>query len=115
MLKEPRNDFASPVRELATTTASLMFLRAQILVVGQNHALAGRYSFFVEIGECFSFGSQLLEQRGWLPKFAMNSMKFADALVNLLQPNAIGVPHRASAIGGESVAVEIDDVDIACT
>src|SRR4029077_5512703 len=41
-------------------------------------------------------------------------MKFADAVVHLLQSYRIGVPHRASSISWETIAVEIDDVDVDC-
>ena len=32
--------------------------------------------------------------------------------VDLIQPDGVGIPHRTAAIGRESVAVQINDVDV---
>src|ERR1700691_1054907 len=39
-------------------------------------------------------------------------LKLRDALIDLLQSHRVGIPHRTTAIGGETIAVEIDDVDV---
>src|SRR5258708_18095464 len=67
---------------------------------------------FGESGEGFALLGELLQQRSRAPGFAMLLVKFADAFVNFFQTYCIRVPHRAPAIGGETVAVEIDDIDV---
>ena len=39
-------------------------------------------------------------------------LELADAVVDLLQADRVGVEHRAAAEGGEAVAVDVHDVDI---
>ena len=39
-------------------------------------------------------------------------LKFANALINFRQSHCVGIPHRTAAVGGESVTVEINDVDV---
>ncbi len=58
------------------------------------------------------FLRQLLQERGGLPEFAVGALEFQNAVVDFLQSHGIGVPHGAAAIGRESVAIEVDDVDI---
>src|SRR5215216_4948123 len=53
-----------------------------------------------------------LEQRSGLPAFAVFLVKGGYALVHLPQPDGIGVKHRTAAIRGESVAGEIDHIDV---
>src|SRR5580704_10543168 len=67
---------------------------------------------FGEFGEGFALLGELLQQGSRTPDFAMMFLKFADAFVNVTQAHGIRVPHRAAAIGWESVAVEIDDIDV---
>ena len=68
--------------------------------------------FLIEVGKALAFFSQTLEQRSGLPEFAVLLMKFADAIVNFFQADRIRIPHRAAAVRRETVAGEIDDVDI---
>src|SRR5580704_3222164 len=74
--------------------------------------LSGRALFLIEVRELFALFSQALQERSRLPKFAMLLVKLLDALENFFQANRVGVPHRPAAIGWETVAVEVDDVDI---
>src|ERR1700687_420578 len=112
MLKDPRNDFARPVRELPTTTASLMLLLWEFLRARRNSKLSRGAFLFVEVGEGASFGGQFLQQRRRLPEFSVSAVKFGDALVDFFQADGVGVPHRAAAIGWKAVAVDVDDVDV---
>src|SRR5208283_4765456 len=105
-LNDPRNDLASAVRELATMTASLM--KSPMLL------LRGRHLLFIELGKCFTGFRQALQQRSRRPEFSVLLMEFANALIDLLQSHRVGIPHRPTAIGGKSVTVEIDDVDVDC-
>src|SRR5260370_3399348 len=68
--------------------------------------------FFGEFGECFALLGERLQQRSGAPGFARLLVKFADAIVNILQTHSIRIPHRAATIGRETVAVEIDDIDV---
>ena len=74
MLNEPRNDLASPVRELATTTASLIVGRWSLgpwslskTSIGWSNRLSGCNFLFVEVGEGAAFGGQFFQQRGGFP------------------------------------------------
>src|SRR5262249_16031231 len=42
----------------------------------------------------------------------MLAMKFADAIINILQPDRIRVPHWPATISREAVTVDIDNVDV---
>jgi len=93
MLNDPRNDFASAVRELATTTASRMSSPAknQTLPAKIRNAyrvrcdrvaklavvLLHHYRLFpVQFGEGFAFLGQTRQQLGRFPEFALLLMKF---------------------------------------
>ena len=103
MLNEPRNDFASPVRELATTTASRISSPAQTikgherksatrivsvaigLLSSQSRSYSYSYAitflrhhglFPVQFGEGLAFLGQALQHRGRFPEFAVLLMKF---------------------------------------
>src|SRR5215471_15885779 len=69
-------------------------------------------ALFLVFGEGFPKLSELLEQRRGFPKFALLLLKFENAVVDFFQANSIGIPHRAATIGGETVAVDINDIDI---
>src|SRR5713101_3028138 len=102
ILNEPRKDLVSAVRELATTTASLIstpLLRSRTLVLA-------------EVGEGFPFFGQTLQQWCGLPEFAVLLMEFPDAIVDLLQTGCVGVPHRSAAMRREPVAIHVDDVNV---
>src|SRR5262245_3135196 len=43
----------------------------------------------------------------------MLTVEHHDAIVNLLETNAICIEHRAAPIARESVSVDVDDIDIA--
>ncbi len=66
--------------------------------------------FFAEVGESFALVCEARQQRGWLPDFAVLAVKFGDARENLFQADRVRIPHGAAAIGGEAVAVEINNV-----
>src|SRR5262245_30801091 len=66
----------------------------------------------IEIGEGLALFRQLLEQWGGRPQFAVTFMEFEDAIIDLLQSDRIGIPHRPAAPGGITVAVDINDIDI---
>ena len=42
----------------------------------------------------------------------MPLLEFADAFVDVFQSQRIRIPHRSAAIGGETISIEINDVDI---
>src|SRR6266571_3763626 len=103
-LNDPRKDLASGVRELVTTTASLMvssgFSRNRSMTVA---------ALFVE---CAALLGQALQQRSRRPPLAVPGFEFAHAVVDFLEANRIGVPHRSAAIRREAVAGQINNVDI---
>src|SRR5579872_1858857 len=66
----------------------------------------------VELGEGFPRLRQAPQQRSRRPEFSVLLMEFANALIDLLQPDSIGMPHGAAAIGGKSITVEINNVDV---
>src|ERR1051325_3791801 len=68
--------------------------------------------FLVKVGETLAFFSQTLEQRRRFPEFSVLLMKFADAIVNFFQADCVRIPHWAAAMRWETIAGEIDDVDI---
>src|SRR3989442_1673677 len=75
-------------------------------------SLCCRALFFVEIGEGLACFRQPLEQRRGLPEFSVLAVKFADAIIDLLQAYCVGIKHRATAMGGEAIAVDINNVDV---
>jgi hypothetical protein len=100
MLNEPRNDFASPVRELATTTASRIpspawtikrqqrksATRTVSVAIGLLSSQSGSYPyaiflrdhgpFPVQFGEGLAFLGQTFQQGSRFPEFAVLLMKF---------------------------------------
>ena len=68
--------------------------------------------FLAELRETPALSCQALKQRRRLPVFTVLPVEFGDAFVNVFQADRIRVPHRTSAMGGETVAIEINDVDI---
>src|SRR5260370_17918903 len=71
--------------------------------------LRSRSLLLIEVGELLAFLSKLFEQRRRLPPVAMLFVKFADAIVDLLQADRVGIPHWPAAVGGEAVPVDIND------
>src|SRR6202521_3365639 len=112
-LNDPRNHLANAVRELATMTASLMKSPNSLSPTGQ--ALGRRNQLFVELGERLTRFRQALQKRRRFPEFSVLLMEFANALVDLLQPHRVGIPHRPAPVAWKSIAVEIDDVNVNCT
>src|SRR5580658_8761543 len=110
-LNDPRNDLARAVRELATITASLMNC-PKLSSYSNVQTLRSRSLLFVKLGKRLARLRQPLTQWSRRPEFSVLLMEFADALVNLLQSDRVGMPHRAAAVGGKSIPVEIDDVDV---
>src|ERR1700675_3259209 len=74
--------------------------------------LGGSALVSAEFRERLALLSKLLQQRRRLPNLAMLLVELPHAIVHLLQANRVRVPHRTAAIRRESVAVEVDDVDI---
>src|SRR5277367_1765446 len=72
--------------------------------------LPGGAFFFAELRESLALICQARQQRGGLPDFAVLAVEFGDARVNFFQADCIRIPHGAAAIGGEAVAVEINNV-----
>src|SRR3954451_6894490 len=67
----------------------------------------------VEVRESGAVRGETAKQGRRLPEFiAVAFAKFLDAAEHRLQPYRVGVEHGTAAPGGESVAVEVDDVDI---
>src|SRR5260370_14673749 len=74
--------------------------------------LRSRSLLLIEVGELLAFLSKLFEQRRRLPPVAMLFVKFADAIVDLLEADRVGIPHGPAAVGGEAVPVDIHHVDV---
>src|SRR5208282_1063518 len=126
-LNDPRNDLARAVRELATMTASLMTV-SYVFVKGtasfplarpladvlpwRFRTLRHRKLLSVELGKSLALFRQALQKRSRRPQFSVLFVEFANSLIDLLQSHRVGMPHRPAPIGGKSVPVEIDDVDI---
>src|SRR5579872_7598832 len=66
----------------------------------------------VELGEGSPRFRQAPQQRGRRPEFSVLLMELANALIDLLQPYSIGMPHGAAAVGGKSITIEINNVDV---
>src|SRR5579862_2405275 len=101
-LKDPRNDFASAVRELLTITASLM----------PSLSLTDRYLATRKVRERRVRLRELFQQGSRLPEFSVLPAEFAYAVVDVSQPDRIGIPHGPAAICRKTVAVEINNVDV---
>ena len=65
-----------------------------------------RAFFLAELRESPALGCEALKQRRGLPVFTVLPVEFRHALVNVFQADRIRVPHRTSAMGGETVAIE---------
>ena len=63
-------------------------------------------------GKASALLGQLFQERRRRPEFAVLLLEFADAVIDLLKTHCIGIKHWTATIGGKSVAVEVDDVDI---
>src|SRR6202050_5582548 len=126
-LKDPRKDLARGVRELATTTASLIYspaagmksqihenvLRQRFMTAVCANGKLRRHAFFLaELGECLALLCKALQQRGGPPDIAVLTMEFGDALVNFLEADGVGIPHGTAAECGKAVAVQINNVDV---
>src|SRR6478609_1396868 len=74
--------------------------------------LRGCAGFCIEVCEAFAFFHQTLQQRRRLPEFSVLPVKFADAVVNFFEADSVCIPHRPAAVRGETIAGEVDDVDI---
>src|SRR6266566_598291 len=68
--------------------------------------------WFIEFGERLALLGELLQERRRRPDFAVLLLEFADSFVNGFQANGVRIPHGTTAIAGESVAVQVNDVDI---
>src|SRR6266704_3882148 len=68
--------------------------------------------WFIEFGERPALLGELLQERYRRPDFTVLLLEFADSLVDGFQANGVRIPHGTTAIGGESVAVQVNDVDI---
>jgi hypothetical protein len=55
---------------------------------------------------------ELFPQRSGLPNFTVLMVEFQDTLKDLLETDGIGIPHRTTSIGGQPIAVEINNVDV---
>src|SRR5258708_35677250 len=71
-----------------------------------------RAFFLAKIGEPLALIRKPLKQRGGPPDLTVLTVEFGDAVANLFETDGVGVPHRTAAMGGESVAVEINYVDV---
>src|SRR6266704_3993765 len=68
--------------------------------------------WFIEFGERPALLGELLQEWSRRPDFTVLLLEFADSLVDGFQANGVRIPHGTTAIGGESVAVKVNDVDI---
>src|SRR5438128_10067118 len=68
-------------------------------------------SFFVEVVERLSPLRELSKQRRGFPEISVLIPKLADAIVHFLQPHRARVPHGSAAVGGETITVDVPDVD----
>src|SRR6266404_3646828 len=67
---------------------------------------------FIEFSERFALPSELHQKRRWRPDFAVLLLEFADSFINCFQTNGVRIPHGTTAISRETIAVEIDDIDV---
>src|SRR5215469_1969934 len=72
----------------------------------------GLADLLVKIGEFLALFDQLFQEWRRLPQRAMLFFELGDAVIDFLQPHRVGIPHRTAAIGRETVAVQINDVDV---
>src|ERR1700731_752602 len=77
-----------------------------------ERTLRRRTFFFSDIRESPTLLREPLQQRRGFPNFTMLPVEFHDALVYLLEPNGVGVPHRPASIAGKAVTIYINDVDV---
>src|ERR1041385_5333393 len=80
-------------------------------VLMSGACLRGRAAL-IEGAEGRSLAGEAREERRRLPAFAMLAVECRHALVDLLQPDGVGVEHRAAPEAGEAVAGQVDDVDV---
>src|SRR5437660_10089944 len=84
ILNDPRYDLASAVRELATTTASLIRLAP-----GLGGAGCCLSDSFIKIGEGLALFGELLQQRRRLPKLSVLLLEFLNSRIDFLQPDCV--------------------------
>src|SRR6266571_109510 len=68
--------------------------------------------WLIEFGERPALLGELLQERCRRPDFTVLLLEFADSLVDGFQANGVRIPQGTTAIGGKSVAVQVNDVDI---
>src|SRR5262245_32415700 len=93
---------------IGNAVSSIRGLRLACLVL-----LRAGCALAVEVCKRFPGVREPLQQRRWRPQSSVLLLELAYALVDRLQPNHVRVPHRAAAVRGEAVAVDINDVDVA--
>src|SRR5258708_7055821 len=67
---------------------------------------------FIEFSERFALPSELLQKRCGRPNFAVLLLEFTDSFIDCFQSDRVRIPHGTAAMGRESVAVQINDIDI---
>src|SRR4030095_16833399 len=70
-------------------------------------------SMGAEVAKALALPGQALEKRRGRPRLTVARMKCRHVGQHLLEPDLIGIEHRATAIAREAVAVEVGHVDIA--
>ena len=71
--------------------------------------------FSAKLSKRLALFGKLFQQGGGLPDFPMFTLKFGNAIVNLFQSHRVGIPHRSAAMRGETVTVDINNVDVGST
>src|SRR3954466_15540411 len=69
----------------------------------------------IDGGESLSLAREPFQQWSGCPVVAMLPLKFDHLVVDLLEPDRVGVPHGPAAIGGKAVAGDVDCVDVGGT
>src|SRR5580700_10087400 len=68
--------------------------------------------FLTELGKCLVGLGETLQQGSRFPEFSVLLAEFAHAVIDFFQAHGVGIPHRTSTVCGESIAIQVDDVDI---
>src|SRR5467141_1556082 len=74
--------------------------------------LRSGFLLFIEFSEGLALLGELLHQRSGGPHFAVLLLEFADSFINCFQTNGVRIQHGTTAISRETIAVEIDDIDV---
>src|SRR5258707_12733950 len=74
--------------------------------------LRSGFLLFIEFSEGLALLGEVLQQRIGGPHFAVLLLEFADSFINCFQSNSVRMPHGTTAISRETIAVEIDDIDV---